>query len=56
MSSVALHQALHVLNFGTSVVKPLAITVKKAVEKFLNRKVNKYALCSNAPPMAHLEL
>jgi hypothetical protein len=38
MPYVAMHQPLPVLNFGTSLVKPLGITVKKSVEKFLNKK------------------
>jgi hypothetical protein len=44
MSYVAMHQPWHVLNFGTSVVKPLGITVKKALEKCLNKKIKKYVL------------
>jgi hypothetical protein len=52
---VAVYQPWPVLYFGPSVVKPLGIAVKKAVEKCLNRKIKKYALCSNAPAMAVLE-
>jgi hypothetical protein len=36
-----MHQPWPVLNFGHSVVKPLGITVKKAVEKRVNSKIKK---------------
>jgi hypothetical protein len=50
-----MQQSWPVLNSGPSVVKPLGITVKKAVEKRVNSKIKK-VLCSNAAVMARLEL
>jgi hypothetical protein len=41
MSYVAMHQPWLVFNFGLIVLKPLVFTVKKAVEKYLNRKIKK---------------
>jgi hypothetical protein len=52
---VAMHQPCVVLTFGPSIVKPLVITKKKAVEKCLKRKI-KSVLYSNSPTMARLEL
>jgi hypothetical protein len=51
-----MYQPWPVLNFGTCVVKPLGITVKKAVEKCINRKIKKYVLYINATDMARFEL
>jgi hypothetical protein len=39
-----MHQTWPVFTFGPSVVKPLGIAVKKAVEKCLNRKIKKIYL------------
>jgi hypothetical protein len=47
-----MHEPWSVLNFGPNVVKPLGITVKKAVWKRVNSKIKKYVLCSNAVAMA----
>jgi hypothetical protein len=44
MPYVAMHQPWPVLNFGPTVVKPLGVTVKKAVEKSLNRKIENRVL------------
>jgi hypothetical protein len=42
---VVMHQPWLVLTFGPNVVKPLGITVKKAVEKKRrNRKIKQYVL------------
>jgi hypothetical protein len=41
MSYIAMHQPWPFLTFGHSEVKPLSITVKKAVEKSVNSKIKK---------------
>jgi hypothetical protein len=41
MPYVAMHHPWPILNFENIVVKPLGITVKKAGEKCLNRKIKK---------------
>jgi hypothetical protein len=51
-----MHQPWPVLTFGPCVVKPLGITVKKAVEKFETEKLNnmyygREMKCSNEPAM-----
>jgi hypothetical protein len=56
MSYVAMHPPWLVFKFGLIVLKPLVFTVKKAVQKYLNRKIKKYILRSNALDMASLEL
>jgi hypothetical protein len=44
MSHLAINQTCYVLKIGTSIVKPLGINVKKAVEKSLNRKIKNHVL------------
>jgi hypothetical protein len=57
---VAMHQPWFVSTFAPSVVKPLGITVKKAVEKLSKQNLNNMSygrvmLRSNAPAMARLD-
>jgi hypothetical protein len=44
MRYIAMNQPWTVLNFGTSGDKPLEITVKKAVEKYINSKIKNICL------------